>query len=106
MRRIGRAAALMIALAVAVVGAIGGAEARAGGLSVGVRLQQEMGTALVPTTRNFRLCFSSDAAGTPTLVLCPAGPERVPAAEAAPAVPPAGASGPTGLRSPPRRTPP
>ena len=54
--------------------------ARAGGLRVGYRLHQEMDAPLMPVTRNFRLCFGSDPAGTPRLSLCAEGPApRTPA---------------------------
>ena len=72
-----------VAIASACMGALvfGGApEADATGLRVGVRIEQELHSPLVPVTRNFRVCFQQDETGVPVLRLCPqAGPAHAPA---------------------------
>ncbi|OFZ80750.1 MAG: hypothetical protein A2583_15375 [Bdellovibrionales bacterium RIFOXYD1_FULL_53_11] len=51
--------------------AISGADAYAnGGLGSGVRIQQEFYKPLVPVTRNFKTCFSTDSSGAQVMGIC------------------------------------
>lgn len=69
--------------------AISGGEARAGGLSVVVRVQQDFYQPLVPVTKNFRTCFQTDSSGAQVMGICttPSEGERVPASPPQPPPP-------------------
>ena len=75
-------------------------EARATALRVGVRIEQELHSPLVPSTRNFRVCFELDEHGVPTLRLCPTRPGSEPPAPPLQKEERAPAQAPTGSRSP------
>ena len=79
--RIPRRIALFSAVFALLLGGV--VDVRAGGLRIGKRVEQEIYAPLVPTTKNFRMCFRTDPNGVPVLGLCaekPREPERLPAA--------------------------